>query len=766
MKASAILCGLVIAGACGSGGGKNQVVGGALGTTHDIAGLDTATGAPKADPFLPFRQKYSNQGGMWLPEQMTLAAHVERFRKMGVRTDPKTLADPLGAPLAAIVQLPGCTGTLVSGEGLIVTNHHCVQGALQQNSTEQENLVENGFLAKTRTDERSAGPSQRVLVAQGFKDITKEMRDGLDKVKDPKARKHEQEKRLKQQIAACERDRPGIRCQVSGFFRGGKYLLIEALELRDLRLVYAPRRSLGQYGGEIDNWAWPRHTGDFSFYRAYIGRDGKPADFSKDNVPFVPKHFVRVSDKGLKAGDFVMLMGYPGSTSRTDTAVETHHDVEWKYPYQIAHLKERYQILEQHLKDGGETSIKATVAKQGVQNYLEKYQGVLKGLTSGDLLQQKDALDNKVKQWASQPGKEAYKQAIEKLEQLIAERNRTARQDSDREIAFGGSSLLRAANSLVRWADERTKKDADRDAGYQDRDLMRAVGSAKQLTKSFDRTLDRANFRLSLVRALQLPEAERPWLNVLLDTKKNVKVAEGLIDKTLDAWYAQQKLADEKLRVDLLQKGTTAKLKASKDPFIKAALRLLPFVKAADEKDDALAGELLLVTPYYAEAMREVLGGMLSPDANSTLRITYGTVRSIKPGSKDVADRPFTTAAQILAKDKGTAPFDMPKPVLEAIKAKKFSNYADPALGGDLPVNFLSDLDITNGNSGSSTLNDQGELVGLAFDGTIEGVSSDVVFNGETTRTIHVDARYMLWTMDVVDGADHLISEMGLTPRL
>jgi hypothetical protein len=760
MNRSAIL---LLVAACSSGGGKNQVVGGALGTTHESSGLDTAGGA-KSDPFLPFRSQFANPGGMWLPEQMTLAAHVERFQKMGVKLDPKLLADPLGVPLSAVVQLPGCTGTFVSGQGLIVTNHHCVQGALAHNSTEQENLVENGFLAKTKADERNAGPSQRVLIAQGFKDITKDMRDGLDKIKDPVAREHEQQKRLKKQLAQCEKGRAGVRCQVSGFFRGGKYLLIEALEIRDLRMVYMPPRSVGRYGGEIDNWAWPRHTGDFAFYRAYVGRDGKPADYSRDNVPFVPKHFVPVSDKGLRPGDFVMLTGYPGTTSRTATALETHHDVEWKYPYLIAHLKERYQILESHLKSPGETGIKATVGLQFVQNYLEKYQGVLKGLTSGDLLTRKDALDKQVKQWSAQQGKEAYKAAIEKLEQLQSEHQRTARQEYDRDTAFTGSSLLKSAVSITRWAEQRAKPDAERKPGYQDRDVARALASAKSATKQYDRTLDRATFRLALVRALQLPEAERPWLNVLLDAKKNVKVTEALIDKTLDAWYAKASLEDEKLRLDLLQKGTLAQLKASKDPFVKAAQRIWPAVLAAEKQDDAHDGELLLVTPYYVEAMREVLGGMLAPDANSTLRITYGTVRSLKPGSKDAADIPFTTASQILAKDKGAEPFDMPKPVLEAIKAKKFSTYADPALN-DLPVNYLSDLDITNGNSGSSTLNDRGELVGLAFDGNIEGVASDVVFNSASSRSIHVDSRYMLWIMDT-SGADHLITEMGLTPRL
>ena len=765
MKRNAILLGLLVA-ACGGKTTPTETLGDTHATSPDTGTMATTPPA-KADPNLPFRLAYSNSGGMWLPQQMALPGHVDTFKKMGVAMDASVLADPLAAPLAAVVSLGGCTASFVSGDGLIVTNHHCVQGALQHNSTEKANLVENGFLAKTRADELTAGPSQRVFVAQAFKDVTKDMRDGLDAIKDPTKRKDEIEKRLKTLIAACEKDRKELRCDVKSYYRSGMYLLIENLEIKDVRLVYVPARSVGNYGGEIDNWAWPRHTGDFSFFRAYVGKDGKPADFSPDNVPFQPKHFLKVSTKGLSPGDFVMVTGYPGSTTRTKTALETRNDVEWAFPYLIAYYKERYAMVESHLKDGGETAIKATVAKQGVQNGLEKYQGILEGLKKNEaLMQQKEALDKQVKAWAEQPGNEAHKAAIAKLEQLVLEEQRTQRLDFDRGVAFGGSRLLGTALSFTRWAEERAKKNEDRKPGFQERDLPRSVAGQKSFAKSYDRVLDRAGFRLGLVRALQLEESERPWLVTLLGVKKGTKVDEALIDKTLETWYAGQTLEDEKLRLDLLQKGTTKQLKASKDPFIMAAQRVWPLIKAEEKKTDARYGELLLVTPSYAEGMKQVLGGLLPPDANSTLRITYGTVKSFKPGSKEQADWPFTTATQMLAKDTGKEPFDAPKKLLEAVKAKNYGPYGDPALGGELAVDFLSDLDITGGNSGSPTLNDKGELVGLAFDGTTEGLASDVVFNGATTRVIHADVRYMLWNMDLLDGADHLLTEMGVKPSM
>ena len=434
----------------------------------------------------------------------------------------------------------------------------------------------------------------------------------------------------------------------------------------------------------------------------------------------------------------------------------------------IAYYKERYALAEKYVADPDkERAQKATVLKQGLQNGLEKFNGIVAGCQQNpDLVAQKDSLDQKAKAWAAQPGHEQYKQGIDKLEAILSDSRRTARVDFDRMAAFRGSSLLSTAISLTRWAEERAKKDADRKPGYQDRDMPRAKSGQKQFAKQFDRVLDRAGFRLGLVRALQLPEADRPWLAQLLGVKKGQKIDEASIDQTLDAWYKGERLEDEKLRTELLEKGTMAQLKASKDPFIQAAQRVWPTVKAEEKKDDARVGDLLLARPLYEEAVKQTLGGALAPDANSTLRITYGTVRSLKPDSKDPADWPFTVASQILAKNTGTGEFNAPKKELDAIRAKQFGSYADPKLGNDLPIDFESDLDITGGNSGSPTLNSKGELVGLAFDGNKEGLASDVVFNGQTTRTIQVDARYMIWTMDTIDGAKALIKEMGLAPKM
>ena len=722
----------------------------------DIAPLESADVA--------IRRAFRNPGGMWMPEQ--LAEQADLLRGLGLAIEPATLADPLAAPLGAVVSLGGCSASFVSADGLVITNHHCVQGALQYNSTPEQNLLEHGFLAATRADERSNGPASRVYVAQAIRDVTAEMRGGLEAIADPVARKEEAERRNKRIVAACEKDRPELNCRVSSYFRGASHRLVEYLELRDVRLVHAPPRSVGNYGGEIDNWAWPRHTGDYSFYRAYVGPDGKPADFAAANVPYRPRHFLKIAKQGLRAGDLVMVVGYPGHTDRLATAAELRHDVEFGYPKSIAASQARYDALARLLGAGGETALKASMFKQGAQNRLEKNQGVLAGLERGDLLAEKAAVDAKVRSWVvAQPDRKAWADALVRLDVILANEEKTALPDFHRGQVFGGSSLLSTAFGLVRMAEERPKADEERKPGYQARDLARSLAEQRQAVRRYDRTIDRALFRVVLVAALELPELERPWLATLVGSRAGKKVDEKTIDLALERLYAGTKLESADVRVALYEKASSAELAKSKDPFVRAALALWPQVKAEEREDDAVAGELLLVAPAYAEALREMLGGRLAPDANSSLRITFGTVRPFEPGVVAGGERPFTLATEILAKDTGKDPFDAPAAELEAIRQKTFGPYADPALG-DCPVDFLSDLDITGGNSGSPTLDARGELVGLAFDGTLEGVSSDVIFAGARTRTIHADIRYVLWYMDLLAGADDLLREMGVEPAL
>ena len=281
--------------------------------------------------------------GMWVPQQLPEIS--KSLKKAGLKLDPRQLANLTGDPLGAVVSLGGCTASFVSPQGLVVTNHHCAYGAIQLNSTPERNLIDTGFNAASPGDELSAGPNARVYVLDEITDVTAQVRQAIAAAPSPIERTRAVDNLEKQLISSCEAG-GGYRCRLYSFFGGNTYRLFKNLEIKDVRLAYAPPSSIGNYGGEIDNWMWPRHTGDFSFYRAYVGKDGKPAAYSKDNVPYQPKHWLRIADKPLGVGDFVMVAGYPGSTSRYALADEFDNTQSWAYPTIAAHYKNLVAMVE------------------------------------------------------------------------------------------------------------------------------------------------------------------------------------------------------------------------------------------------------------------------------------------------------------------------------------------------------------------------------------------------------------------------------------
>ncbi len=734
-----------------SGGGKAD--------SATPGGTDPAGGTtPAAET-----AKFENPGGMWMPRQM--AQHAETLRKLGLAYDPAALQDPTAFPLGAVVSLGGCTASFVSPDGLIITNHHCVTRYLQHNSTPEQNLLKNGYLAATKADERSGGPTARVWVTTAFTDVTSQVLGGLESTTDDKQRYTQIEERRKQIVNTCEAGRPEIACSVASFFEGAQFFQIEQAEIRDLRVVYAPAAGIGNYGGEVDNWRWPRHTGDFSFLRAYVGKDGKPADFSADNVPYKPKHHLKVATDKAAPGSFAMVVGYPGRTQRLKTAAEAQQAADWYYNRQIALYGEHIAVLEGVGKDNPEIAIKASSRLRGLQNYLTNFKGVRDGLVKGGVASEKARLEAGLQAWIDgDPARKAkYGDVLAKMAALSAEKATTREHDMAHDELLRSSQLLSVADTLIKLADERQKPDAERKLGFQERDAKDLEQSMQAMQSSYDPTMDRAVFKLYLQRAAKLPEAERPAL--LAAIVGAGKTSDADIDKALTTLYKSTKLGDPAARIALLKSAAPATLKKSGDPFIKLALKIKPIVDAQKTKAEAQAGAMAALRPRYIEALQGFSGGNLAPDANSTLRITYGTVRGYKPDPSAPEYTPFTRLSEVVAKHTGEEPFNAPKALLDAVAAKKFGPYVDPTLG-EVPVDFLADLDITGGNSGSSTLNNKGELTGLVFDGNIEAMASDWVFLPTITRSIHVDIRYVLWVMDAVDNADHLLTEMGVTPSI
>ncbi|MBZ5710347.1 S46 family peptidase [Nannocystis pusilla] len=706
---------------------------------------------------------FENPGGMWMPGQMT--AHAETLKSLGLAYDPAALTDPTAFPLGAIVSLGGCSASFVSPEGLIVTNHHCVTRYLQANSTPENNLLDNGFLAKTRADEKSGGPAARVFVTTAFTDVSDKVLGGLEGLADDK-RAGQIEDRRKQLVGACEGGRTGVRCTVASFYEGAQFFQIEQTELRDVRLVYAPHEGIGVFGGDIDNWRWPRHTGDFSFLRAYVGKDGAPADFSPENVPYKPKHFLKVATDKATEGSLVMVAGYPGRTQRLKTAAEAQQAADWYYSRQIQLYEELIAVMEGVGKQDPKAVIAGASRLRGLNNYLLNFRGMRDGLVKGGVAADKARIEGELQKWieGDEARKAKYGDVLAQMAALTGEKAKTRERDAAHDELVRGSLLLSAADTIVRLADERAKPDEQRRLGMQSRDERDLEQSMQALQANYHPDLDRAVFRLYLQRAAKLPEADRPEVLTTIVGKKGT-ITDNDIDRALDKLYKGTKLGDAVVRLEALRASSAKTVKASTDPFIKLAAKLKPIVDEHKKQGEAATGAMVALRPRYIEALRAYHNGSLAPDANSTLRVTFGTIRGYSPSAGAAVYKPFTSVSEMVKKNTGEEPFAAPKAALDAIAARKFGPYTAPEVG-EVPVNFLADLDITGGNSGSATLNAKGELTGLVFDGNIEAMASDWVFMPPITRSIHVDIRYVLWVMDAVDGADHLLTELGVTPSI
>ena len=695
--------------------------------------------------------------GMFTPDQLPeIAADL---KDTGLELDPQALADLTAFPMGAIVSLGGCSASFVSPQGLVVTNHHCARGSVQYNSTAENNYLVNGFLAKTFGEELPAAPGSRIYVTTAVSDVTERMRKGTEKLA-PNARYDLVEQRMKDITAECEQDK-GYRCQVASFYGGAQYKLIKRLEVRDVRLVYAPADSIGKYGGDIDNWMWPRHTGDFSFYRAYVAPDGSSADYSKDNVPYHPEHHLKVSAAGLKDGDFVMAAGYPGSTSRYATLDEVENTFDWRFPVIVDVYNDWIDTIEAAAPEGSDARVKYEARLAGLNNTEKNLRGQIDGARRVGLVDRRRAREASLDAWiGADRSRRDYGKSITGLKALTAEGAAIGRKEMWSGLATN-SQMLSVAERLYRLSRERQKENALRDPGYQERDMTFFKQGMQAIDRRYDPAVDKAEWLMFLGKYLDQPAENRvAAVDKALGLTGTVDRA-ALADR-LEGYYAATDLDQAETRLKLMD-ATPAELEASSDPFMKIAVALYDYNRQKEAESEARAGRGLALRPGYMEAITQwqrSQGIVTYPDANSTLRVTYGKVLGGSPRD-GMFYTPFTTLEGITEKDTGEDPFNAPARQLEKIRAKDYGPYELKDIGS-VPVNFLTDLDSTGGNSGSATLNSRAELVGLLFDGTFESVNSDWDFDPRTTRTIHVDTRYMLWVMDKVDGAQGLIEEMDI----
>ncbi|WP_423185852.1 S46 family peptidase [Alishewanella sp. d11] len=698
--------------------------------------------------------------GMWMPQQLPEIA--QQLKAAGLELDPANLTKLTEFPMAAIVSLGGCSASFVSPQGLVATNHHCVYNSIAHNSTAANDLLKNGFLASSFAEEVPAAPGSRIFVTKAVDNVTAQVIDAKTAKLSGKQRVDAIEANQKAIVAACEQD-IGYRCTVAAYYGSLEYYLIKQLEIKDVRLVHAPAEGVGKFGGDTDNWMWPRHTGDYSFLRAYVSPEGKSADYHVDNVPYTPDFHLTLAKEGLKEGDFVMALGYPGRTNRHRLPSEVAHTFNWSYPETVTYLAEILEIIGRETANDRDAALKYASRVAGLNNVLKNRNGMLESYANSDFLARKQAEHKALTDWvnSNSASKKAYAKDLANIEKLLQEQQQLGRDN----YLLGNATprLLGTARTLYRLAQEQTKVDTARKAGFQERDLPRFRAFVAGMDRSFDVNVEKALDLHNLAKYAALPRKQR---NAAFDKALGIKdgMDQAALSALIESWYQATQLTDIAKRTALLE-STPAQFKASNDPFIKAAIALFESDMQREAEQEELAGK---IQQAYASYMRAKMAFMKSqgkavyPDANSTLRVTYGNVKGRAHGNEDGnAWSAFTTLRGITAKATGEGEFNAPQNQLDAIKAKNYGPYAVESMNS-VPVNYLATLDITGGNSGSAILNSKGEFVGLAFDGTLDSIISDWDYNPDNTRSIQVDLRFMLWQMQMVDKADNLLKELGV----
>ncbi len=687
--------------------------------------------------------------GMWMPTQLPDLA--KPLKAAGFKGNPADLANVTAPPLSAVVRAGGGTGSFVSGDGLLLTNHHVAMGVIQYNSTPEHNLIDGGFIAQGRADERPSNPDFRVLVTTGFDKVTDEvLRDARGKT--GRAYFDAVDRASKRLVAECEQE-GNVRCSVADMYYGTDFYRIRQLELSDVRLVYAPPRAIGNYGDEIDNFMWPRHTGDFTLLRAYVGKDGKPAAYSPDNVPYHPPAHLKMSVDGPKAGDFAMLAGYPGITYRHRTAAEFAGQIDAVLPRRVAVFQQMIDTIEAATARDAQARTRYAAQLQSLKNNRKRAAGELEGLLRSDAKTQR-ATDEAAMLKATDA---AYQTDIQALLGSLSQGAAMGERDFVLEQAATQSQLLRSALMLERLRFESAKPDAERESGYQQRDQALIEGTLKQVQRRYAPEVEKALLTNLLTRYQQLPDAQRvPEFDAAFGRTP------ASLAKALDGLYASTRLGEEAERLSRFAAAREGRPLAH-DPLIDLAGPLVAAQLRLEDQRKEREGEQLRLRPAYMQALfawRAKQGRAVYPDANRTLRVSYGRVEALSPRDAVHFD-PVTTVAGIVEKNTNAFPFDAPKPLLAAIAKGDFGSTADPALKTQT-VNFLTNLDTTGGNSGSPVLNARGELIGLNFDSNWESVSASWWFDPRFKRAVHVDMRYLRWLLAKVYPAPELLKEMGV----
>lgn len=672
------------------------------------------------------------------------------LKKAGLEIDQTDIFNPGKVGLVdALVQVGGCTGSFVSAEGLIITNHHCAFGAVQLASTPENDYLTGGFVARERSKEIPA-QGLTIRITDSYEDVSDRVLGAVAKVTDP-VQRIELIQKTRQAIAReAETKDPSIKAEVSEMFIGKSYVLFRYKTIQDVRLVYVPERSIGEFGGETDNWVWPRHTGDYSFLRAYVAPDGTPADYAKENVPYVPKKHLKVNPKGVQEEDFAFILGYPGRTFRHRPAQYIEYQQQFLLPY----ISKLYAFQNNAMIEAGKTDKAveiglATRIKRNA-NTMKNYQGKMKGLRTIQLVDSKKAEDAALAAFISKDAglKTKYGTLLSDIDALYSQ----VFADADREMWLGqihtSTSLLnvsRQLNAFKAGMDQSSDK-----AAFFQQNLPRLKQILVSIYGSYHFTADSIILNKMLADGFALPATQSiTALEVIENPTEFANVS-----------LAKTRLRDQDYVMNELLKSPESLTKFP-DPLLAFQLQLQAQIDALRPEQDRREGVLNKLMGDYVAVKEQFQQKNFVPDANSTLRLTYGYIRGYSPVDATYVT-PFTTIRGILEKGMLDNPeFEYPESIRTAWEAKNFGDYAMKELN-DVPVNLLYNMDTTGGNSGSPIMNSKGELIGVNFDRAYDATINDFAWNESYSRSIGVDIRYVLWVADKIDNAQFLLKEMGI----
>jgi len=701
---------------------------------------------------LPLKVKADE--GMWFLMFIERLNHRD-MQKMGLQLTAEEIYSINNNSLKdAIVQFDGgCTAEIISKEGLVLTNHHCGYDKIAELSTPQDDILTNGFWAKSKAEERAPKEiSVRFFVRMD--DVSKRILG----VTNPNMTEAEREKAIKAEIAKIEKENnEGGKYTVSvrPFFQGNEYYYFVYQDFEDVRLVGTPPNAIGKFGGDTDNWEWPRHTGDFSLFRVYTDKDGNPAPYSPDNIPMSPKHHLPVSTAGIKEGDFSMILGYPGRTNRWMPAQGIEQNVSFAYPAWVEGSRLGMDVMKKYMDQNDEVRLNYASKYASVANYWKNRQGMIDALKAHKTVEKKTKEEKDFNKWANKKeNKATYGKVIEDINAYYAATNEKSRHDNYLMTILRTSDMGALPYSLGSAFSQYMEASPEQRAEMKPYLVNGINESYATLSLPLEQEM--------LAKQLQLYATKSTGFDIAPYVKEIGSKSNNDFTAYINNAFANSIFASEEKAMAFLENPNADVL--NNDELFKLSSDLIRQYNTVPENVKTLQND-------YQKSYRLLVDGLRKanpdkkyyPDANSTLRLTYGKVIDLPRGNKvnDAAENWYTTLQGTIAKHKaGDEEFEVPQRLIDLYNDKDFGTYADE--NGVLHVNFLTDHDITGGNSGSPVLNGKGELIGLAFDGNIEAMAGDVIYDPKLQRTINVDVRYILFIIDKYAGATNLIEEMTL----